>query len=119
VYLPPIGHTLKAPSYNQGQEKSDAENESSLPLRPLAAEPVERPVTEAQESDAENTSIGDSRSEDGWEKVDKVDGGPIEGPDDELVEVDKAPSSGDVQSVHSSGINFNESSLTDDRHEKD
>lgn len=46
----------------------------------------------------------DEKSEDDWEEVDKADGGPEERLDDEPVEVGKAPSIADVQSVQSSGI---------------
>lgn len=46
----------------------------------------------------------DDKSEDDWEKVDKSEGGPAERLDDEPVEIERAPSVADVQSVQSSGI---------------
>ncbi|GAQ04097.1 O-acetyl-ADP-ribose deacetylase MACROD1 [Aspergillus lentulus] len=46
----------------------------------------------------------DDKSEDDWEEVDKSEGGPAERLDDEPVEIERAPSAADVQSVQSSGI---------------
>lgn len=50
------------------------------------------------------SSRTEEKSEDDWEHIDDSEGGHIEGLDDEPVEVDKAPSAADVQSVQSSGI---------------
>ncbi|KAJ5626221.1 O-acetyl-ADP-ribose deacetylase MACROD1 [Penicillium lagena] len=47
---------------------------------------------------------GTTKLEDDWEEVQRSEGEPVEMLDDEPVEIDKAPSAGDVQSVQSSGI---------------
>lgn len=59
-------------------------------------------------------SKDDLRSEDDWEEVDKSEGGPIERLDDEPVEVAKASTAADVQSVQSSSIiDFDEPASTE------
>jgi O-acetyl-ADP-ribose deacetylase len=123
--LPPIGHTPHPLSSNQSQAKSDVERKSSLSPKPAAAEALDWPVTEPAfeerpaaevrelEENITHASVDDLRSEDDWEEVDTDDGGPVERLDDEPVEVGKAPSATDVQSVHSSGISFHELPSTD------
>lgn len=46
----------------------------------------------------------DSKSEDEWEDIKAVHGGPIESLHDDPVEVDRPSSATDVQSLHSSGL---------------
>ncbi|KAJ5818101.1 O-acetyl-ADP-ribose deacetylase MACROD1 [Penicillium riverlandense] len=58
-----------------------------------------QPDAKKQKTDADATKLDDD-----WEEVHRSEGEPAEMLDDEPVEIDKAPSAGDVQSVQSSGI---------------
>jgi O-acetyl-ADP-ribose deacetylase len=118
-YFPPAEQNLSFRT--KSQTKPDVEGESSsspetLVARlpdPPTAEPVLKgqPEAKKQKVGADDTllpskSVDDLKSEDDWEEVEKDDVSPVEQIDDDPVEVDKAPSTADVRSVHSSGVDF-------------
>jgi O-acetyl-ADP-ribose deacetylase (regulator of RNase III) len=120
-YFPPAEQNLHHSFHTKSQTKPDVEGESSsspetLVARlpdPPTAEPVLKgqPEAKKQKVGADDTilpskSVDDLKSEDDWEEVEKDDVSPVEQIDDDPVEVDKAPSTADVQSVHSSGVDF-------------
>ncbi|KAL2222643.1 LRP16 family protein [Thermoascus aurantiacus ATCC 26904] len=119
-YFPPTEQDLPQSSAEHSEPKAQ-EGESLTSSETLAAKlpdpPTSEPALDGQPeakkqkvNNADDTanhvlvSKEDLKSEDEWEEVDKSEGGPIERLDDEPVEVAKAPTAADVQSVQSSGI---------------
>ncbi|KMU88310.1 macrod1 protein [Coccidioides immitis H538.4] len=101
-YSPPTQSDIAQPS---AKEETSTVEVNAAPSPGLAAKLPDAPTSDPvnpREPDIKR-SIIDNKSEDDWEKVDQCEGiASIEKLDDDPVEVDKAPTAADVQSVVSS-----------------
>ncbi|EEP75347.1 protein LRP16 [Uncinocarpus reesii 1704] len=88
------------PSANLAAQLPDAPTTEPIPQ---GGPEIKKPKLESVVAESRTLDRDDEKSEDDWEKVDQSEGiTPIEKLDDDPVEVDKAPTAADVQSVVSS-----------------